>query len=303
MKILISGASGLVGSAATRVLRAEGNSVAQLVRPGRGRSQQPADVAWDPAKRQIDAAALEGFDAVIHLSGASIADGRWTEARKAELRSSRIESTRVLVDALAKLNRKPRVLVAASAVGFYGDGGDEILTEGSAPGTGFLADLSREWEAESMRAHSLGIRTVLLRSGVILDPRAGALPQMLRPFRFGAGGRYGSGKQWVSWIALEDEVAIIRAALADDRYAGPLNATAPDPVRNEEMTRVIAATLHRPAIFPAPAFALRLVLGEMADALLLASQRAVPERLLNLGFRFELPDFAQALRAVLSEHP
>jgi uncharacterized protein (TIGR01777 family) len=302
MKILISGASGLVGSAATKVLRAEGNTVAQLVRPGRDRSQQPGDVFWNPAKQQIDAAALDGFDAVIHLSGASIADGRWTEARKDELRSSRIDSTGLLVDALAKVNRKPRVLVAASAVGYYGDRGDEILTESSPPGAGFLADLAREWEAESARAQSLGIRTVLLRTGVVLDARGGALPQMLRPFRFGAGGRYGSGKQWLSWIALQDEVAIIRAALSEDRYAGPLNAAAPNPVRNQEMTRVIAATLNRPAIFPAPAFALRLALGEMADALLLASQRAVPERLLSLGFKFHLPDFAPALRAVLGEH-
>jgi uncharacterized protein len=297
MKILISGASGLVGNALVRTLRADGHSVARLVRPGSAASA--GDIPWDPMAATIDVSAMEGVEAVVHLSGASIAQGRWTPARQAILRSSRIDTTRVLVDALASLRQKPRVFVCASAIGYYGNRGDETLTESSAIGTDFIALLVRDWEAEATRAEADGIRTVLLRFGVILSGEGGALPQMLLPFKFGLGGRLGSGGQWMSWIALEDAVEIVRSAIEDDRLAGPLNVVAPNPLRNADFTRITAAVLHRPAIFAAPAFALRLALGEMADALLLVSQRVIPERLLAAGYSFQFAEFESALRTVL----
>ena len=249
--------------------------------------------------RTIDAAAMEGIDAAVLLSGASIAEGRWTPARKAELRSSRIDTTRVLVDALAKLQKKPRVLVCASAIGFYGDRGEEILTESSPSGTEFLALLVRDWEVEAARAETCGIRVARLRFGVILSRDGGALPMMLMPFKIGLGGRLGSGEQWMSWIALDDATAIVCAAISNEGFAGALNVVAPKPVRNVEFTRITASVLDRPAVFAAPAFALRLALGEMADALLLASQRVVPERLTQLGCQFRFPEFEPALRAIL----
>ncbi len=298
MRILISGASGLVGRALTRALCAEGHSVERLMRPGSAASA--GDVQWDPMAATIDLSAMEGADAVVHLSGASIAQGRWTPARKAILRSSRIDTTRVLVDALARLRQKPRVFVCASAIGCYGDRGDEILTESSAIGTDFLALLVRDWEAEAVRAETSGIRTVLLRFGVILSGEGGALPQMLRPFKFGLGGRLGSGQQWMSWIALEDAIGIVCSAITNDRLAGPLNLVAPNPLRNADFTRIAAAVLHRPAIFAAPKFALRVALGEMADALLLASQRVIPERSLATGYSFHFSEFESALRAILN---
>ncbi len=297
MKILISGASGLTGAALASALRVQGHTVARLVRPGSAASA--GDIAWDPMAATIDVAAMEGMDAVVHLSGASIAQGRWTAARKAVLRSSRIDTTRVLVDALASLRQKPRVFVCASAIGCYGNRGDEILTESSAIGTDFLALLVRDWEAEATRAEVSGIRTVLLRFGVILSGEGGALPQMLLPFRFGLGGRLGSGKQWMSWIELADAVGIICLAITDEHLAGPLNVVAPNPLRNAELTRIVRTVLHRPAIFAAPAFALRIALGEMADALLLASQRVIPERVLASGYSFRFSEFEPALRAVL----
>lgn len=299
MKILISGASGLVGKAFAAALHAEGHKVARLVRPGG--SAAAGDVRWDPMAASVDLSAMEGVDAVVHLSGASIAGGRWTPGRKAILRGSRIATTRVLVDALAHLGQKPRVFLCASATGYYGNRGDEILTESSGPGTDFLSLLARDWEAEALRAESSGIRTVLLRFGVVLSAQGGALPRMLLPFRLGVGGRFGSGTQWLSWITLEDSVEIMRSVIADERFAGPLNVVAPNPVRNAEFTRIVAEVLRRPAIFPAPAFALRAVLGEMADALLLASQRVQPERLLSMGHRFRFDDFSAALRAVLDQ--
>jgi len=297
MKILISGASGLMGKAVTNALREDGHSVARLVRPEGAASA--GDVRWDPLSAGADLSAIEGSDAVINLSGASIGDGRWTPARKAILRSSRVDITRVLIETLTRLHQKPCVFVSASATGYYGDRGDEILTEASGPGTDFLALLARDWEAEAMRAESIGVRTVLLRFGVILAAKGGALSRMLMPFRLGVGGRFGSGKQWMSWIALADAVEIVRAVISDERFAGPLNVVAPNPVRISEFTHIVAAALHRPAILPTPAFALRIVLGEMADALLLASQRAIPERLLAAGYTFRYEDFESALRAIL----
>jgi uncharacterized protein (TIGR01777 family) len=300
MKILISGASGFVGQALVSALRAEGHTVARMVRPGGEVS--PGDVSWDPMSATSDVSAMEGADAVVNLSGASIAGGRWTQERKATLRSSRIGCTRVLVDTLLQLQRKPRVFLSASATGYYGDRAGELLTEASSPGTDFLALLARDWEGEAVRAEHGGIRTVILRFGIILSAHGGALPKMLLPFKFGAGGRFGSGQQWMSWIGLEDSIGIIRAALTDERLSGPVNVVAPHPLQNLEFTRIVAAAVRRPAIFPAPAFALRLLLGEMAGPLLLASQRVVPERLLSLGYSFRCDDFASTLRALLPTH-
>ncbi|HEX4073923.1 MAG TPA: TIGR01777 family oxidoreductase [Candidatus Acidoferrales bacterium] len=299
MKILISGSSGLVGKTLAGVLRNEGHTVARLVRPGG--KLLPGDVSWDPMAATVDTAAMEGTDAVVHLSGASIADRRWTPARKAILRSSRIDTTRVLVDSLGNLRAKPAVLVCASATGYYGDRGDEILTESSSTGTDFVALLARDWEAEASRAELSGIRTAILRFGLVLSKDGGALPRMLLPFRLGLGGRFGTGNQWMSWIALEDTIAIVRSAIADARFSGAWNVVAPNPVRNAEFTRVLAGVLHRPALFPVPAFALRMILGEMADLLLLASQRVVPERLAAMQHPFRFEMLEAALRAVVAK--
>ncbi|MFZ0981132.1 MAG: TIGR01777 family oxidoreductase [Candidatus Acidiferrales bacterium] len=299
MKILISGSSGLVGKALSSALRTEGHTVARLVRPGGALSS--GDVSWDPMAATMDTAAIEGADAVVHLSGASIAGGRWTPGRKAVLRSSRIDTTRVLVDSLINLRTKPSVLVCASATGYYGNRGDEMLTESSSPGTDFLSLLARDWEEEAARAEMNGVRTATLRFGLILAADGGALPQMLLPFRLGLGGRFGTGAQWMPWIALEDVIAIARLAIADARVCGPWNVVAPSPVRNSEFTRILADVLHRPAIFPVPAFALRLALGEMAEPLLLASQRAVPARLLAMQHKFRFETLEPALRATLAK--
>lgn len=297
MKIIISGASGFVGQALVAALRAEGHAVARLVRPQGAFSA--GDIRWDPMSATADVSAMEGADAVVNLSGASIAGGRWTPARKAVLRSSRVGSTRVLVDAISRLQRKPRVFLSASATGYYGDRGNEILTEVGPYGTDFLALLARDWEAEALRAEHNGIRTVLLRFGIILSTRGGALPRMLLPFKLCVGGRFGSGKQWMSWITLEDSIGAVRAAIADERFSGPVNVVAPNPVQNVEFARIVAGALGRPAIFPAPAFALRLALGEMAGPLLLASQRVRPDRLASANFPFRFDDFGRALHALL----
>ena len=297
MKILISGSSGLIGTAATTALKSDGHNVVHLVRPGK--TTNPGDIQWDPMRATVDVAGLEGIDVVIHLSGAGIADGRWTEERKQLLRSSRIDTTRVLVDSLSRLKQKPRLLIVASAIGYYGSRGDEILTESSTTGTDFLALVCRDWEAEASRAAERGIRTVMLRSGVVLSGKGGALPKMLPPFKLGVGGRLGSGQQWMSWIAIEDVVGIIRHTIAKEQVSGPVNVVAPSPVRNEEFTRLLAGMLHRPAIFPAPAFVLRLAMAEMADAVLLSSDRVKPEQMLAAGYKFRFEILEPALRAAV----
>jgi uncharacterized protein len=299
MKVLISGSSGLVGAALTGSLRADGHSVCHLVRPG-GKAA-PGDVQWNPLRALLDAPAMEGFDAVVNLNGASIGGGRWTSKRKTILRGSRVDSTRVLVDALSHLRQPPRVFVCASATGYYGNRGDEVLKETSGCGNDFLATLCRAWEGEAARAASSGVRTVIARFGIILSTEGGALPRMLTPFKFGAGGRLGSGKQWMSWIALDDALRVLRAAIDDARWSGPVNVVSPEPVQNSDFTRVLASVLHRPAIFPAPALALRLALGEMADALLLASQRVQPECLQQYGFAFRYENLEAALHAELAK--
>jgi uncharacterized protein (TIGR01777 family) len=257
-------------------------------------------VAWDPATGELGGAGV-GADAVVNLAGASIAGGRWTAERMALLRTSRIDTTRALVGALAKMNARPSVLVSASAIGIYGDRGDETLTEESKPGTDFLADLAKEWEAEAIKAEALGIRVVLARFGIILAREGGALAKMLTPFKLGVGGRLGTGKQWMSWVTLEDVVAILRFAIESASVRGAINIVSPQPLQNAEFTTVLAKAVHRPALFPAPAFALRLALGEMADALLLSSQRVAPQALEKLGYRFLHADLTSALAAALAK--
>jgi len=303
MKILVSGSTGLMGSALVGGLKQAGHTVCRLVRPNTNaaaiRGSQGFDVRWNPATGELGAAAV-GADAVVNLAGASIAGGRWTAARKELLRSSRVDGTRALVSALAKMAVRPRVLVSASATGYYGSRGDELLDEASAAGSDFLSGIAKDWEAEARKAEALGIRVVLARCGVVLAKTGGALPQMMRPFRFGVGGRIGSGQQWMSWITLEDVVAALRFSLENGAVRGPVNFVSPQPVRNAEFTAALAKALHRPALFPAPAFALRLMLGEMADALLLASQRVVPRQLESLGYRFQHSDLQAALPVVLA---
>jgi hypothetical protein len=235
----------------------------------------------------------------VNLAGASIAGGRWTAERKVVLRSSRVETTQALVTALAKMNARPSVLVSASAIGYYGSRGDELLTEESAAGSDFLAGLAREWEGEALKAEALGIRVVRARLGIILGRDGGALAKMLLPFKLGAGGRIGKGQQWMSWVTLADTVGILRYAIENRAIRGALNVVAPQPVRNAEFTKELARALRRPAVFPAPAFVLRLAMGEMADALLLASQRVAPQRLVQLGYRFLHEDLTLALKSIL----
>jgi len=301
MKILVTGSSGLVGTALGSALARAGHTVCRLVRPqsaaGEGATEGFA-VAWNPGTGELGGAGV-GADAVVNLAGASIADGRWSKQRKELLRASRIDTTRALVNALAKMNARPSVLVSASAIGYYGDRRDETLTEESKPGADFLAGLAQEWEAEALKAEALGIRVVLARFGIILAREGGALPKMLTPFKLGVGGRLGSGNQWMSWVTLEEAVGILRFAVENATVRGAINVVSPQPLQNEEFTRVLAKAMHRPALFPAPAFALRLALGEMANALLLSSQRVAPRLLEKLGYRFLHPDLSAALKSLV----
>ena len=297
MRVLMTGASGSVGTALAAEMRATGATVNRFVRPGT--TAAAGDVAWNPETGEMDLAAAEGADVVVNLAGASIGGGRWTAKRKALLRSSRVDLTERLVAGLGRLKKPPAVLLSASAIGYYGDRGEESLTETSPSGQGFLATISKDWETAAMKAEQFGMRTVIARFGIVLAKNGGALPQMLTPFKMGVGGRIGSGKQWMSWVALDDVVGAIRFAIEDASVRGPVNVVAPNPARNADFTRVLARVLRRPAIFPAPAFALRLMLGEMADALLLSSQRVVPEKLTVGGFRFQFADLEAALRRAL----
>ncbi len=312
MKILVTGSTGLVGRSLVAALTRSGHSVCRLVRPGTNTNDDAGgfNVAWNPATGELGGAAV-GPDAVVNLAGASIGEGRWTEKRRGELRASRIESTRALVAALGRMNVKPSLFISASAIGFYGNRADEELTEESAAGNDFLAQLAQEWEFEAKKAEAWGTKVVLARFGIILAKSGGALSKMLAPFRLGAGGRLGSGKQWISWIALEDVIAIlqlclertpIQGAVEFAPISGALNVVAPVPVTNAEFTRALGKALHRPTIFPAPAFALRLALGrEMADALLLSSQRVLPKKLIGANYEFRFPTLELALKHILPD--
>lgn len=296
--IAVSGSAGLIGRPLVRLLVERGHDVRRLVRDRSWAA--PGDVYWNPATSELDVAALEGADAVVHLAGENIAGGRWTAARKAAIRDSRVRGTTLLCEGLAQLARPPRVLIAASAVGYYGDGGDAVLKEQSAAGTGFLADVTREWEAATQPASQAGVRVVNLRTGMVLARAGGALPRMLTPFKLGLGGRVGSGRQYMSWIALRDLLGAIEYLLFADDISGPVNAVAPTPVTNKEFTRTLGRVLRRPTILPLPAFAVRVLFGQMGRELLLASTRAVPQRLLTGGFSFGHPRLEEALRAELA---
>ncbi len=361
MRILISGSSGMVGTAATQLLIENGHTVSRLLRhksqgkiieerPVENRPAEasppeppqpeespaeaflgepaeetveapvevaveepinrdievpahpiPKDVRWDPDTNEFDAQAAEGAEAVVHLAGASIGGGRWTNSRKALLRSSRVEATRHLVGSLSALNAKPKIFVGVSAVGYYGNRGDEKLTDHSGPGADFLGQICKDWERESNRAAEFGARVAILRFGIILSTRGGALPRMLTPIKMFVGGKLGSGQQWMSWISLDDAAGVIRFALENESARGPINTVSPYPIRNVDFTKKAAQAVHRPAIFPAPAFALRLMLGEMADGLLLSSQRALPEKLQTLGYAFKDSDLGFTLARLISE--
>lgn len=298
MRILISGASGMIGSALARSARSESCEVVRLVRTPA--AEGPDAVTWNPSDvaNPLDPARLEGFDVVVHLSGANVAH-RWTPEFKQEIVTSRVNSTQALCNALAQVRNRPRVLLCASGSGIYGNRGDEILTEESAPGSGFLADLCRRWEEATRPASDARVRVVHLRCGIVLDPAHGALAAMLPPFRFGVGGWLGSGRQWMPWIVLDDVVRAILFLAARDDLAGPFNIGSPQPVRNRDFALALAHALRRPALFPVPRFVLRLGFAEFADEALLASQRMVPERLAHAGFALKHPEIESALRALL----
>lgn len=295
MRILVTGASGLIGGTLVPFLTTGGHEVVTLTR-GRPR---PGAVTWDPERGTIDRAALEGLDAVVHLAGENISTGRWTAAKKARIHDSRVHGTRALCEALAALQRPPKVLVAASAIGFYGNRGNDVVDEDSAPGGGFLADVCKEWEAATAPAAASGIRVVNMRFGVVLSGNGGALASMLTPFKLGAGGPIGGGEQYMSWIAVDDTADAILFALTTPALSGPVNAVAPTPVTNAEFARTLGAVLSRPAIVPMPAFAVRLLFGEMGDELLLSSTRVEPHRLRAAGFTFRFPALEPTLRFLL----
>ncbi len=285
-----------MGSALVSALLSHGHQVVPLVRS----SPKPGEVHWDPAAGKIDSTGLERSEAVVHLAGDPIAKGRWTAEKKARIRDSRVKGTQLLARTLAGLNRRPPVLVSASAIGWYGNRGEEILKEGSPPGTGFLAETGQEWERATESAAQAGIRVVFMRFGIILSPKGGALPMMLPPFKIGLGGVLGSGLQTMSWISIDDVVGAILHAIKNENLRGPVNTVSPNPVTNREFTRTLGRVLLRPTLFPVPVFAVRLLFGEMGDEALLASTRVVPDRLLASGYRFVHPDLEGALRYLLS---
>jgi uncharacterized protein (TIGR01777 family) len=297
MKILVSGSTGLIGSTFLPRLSQKGHSLSCLVRS----RSEAGGIYWNPMSGMLDAHALEGFDAVIHLAGESIATGRWTAAKKHRILESRVRGTKLLSDALSSVKRPPKVLVSASAIGFYGDRGDEILKETSMAGSGFLPEVCRQWENATSPASQKGIRVVNLRLGIVLSPKGGALAKMLLPFKMGLGGKIGSGKQYMSWIDLEDVLGAIEHILVNDSLRGPINITAPHAVTNAEFTVTLGRALRRPTLFPMPAFAARLAFGEMADALLLSSARVEPAVLNKSGYRYNYPDLESFLRHLLGQ--
>ena len=297
MKIVISGASGLIGTQLVTSLKSSGHEVVQLVR----RSAAAGQIMWDPKSGKLDPASLEGCDAVIHLSGAGIGDKRWSDAYRKEILDSRTATTLLLANTIASLQRKPSVFLSGSAIGIYGARGDEQLTETSAHGTGFLADVCKQWEAAAKPAIDAGVRTVFLRTGIVLSPKGGALKKLLPLFRLGVGGKFGNGKQWQSWISMDDEVASIIHLLTAN-VSGAVNLTAPQPVTNAEFTKVLARVVKRPAIVPVPTFAPKILLGgELADALLFTGQRVMPQALTASGYVFKHSTLESALRSLLTK--
>ena len=296
MKILVTGATGLVGSELVPFLSKHGHDVYRLTR---GKAHEAHDIIWDPAHNQLPKGRIEGTDVVVHLAGENIAGKRWNPAVKAELQRSRVEGTKLLCETISKLQTPPKTLICASAIGYYGDRGSELLNETSAKGSGFLSDLCRDWEAACEPARASGIRVVNLRIGVILSPKGGALSKMLTPFKLGGGGVVGSGNQYWSWIAIDDLIGIINFCIANEKIAGPVNATSPCPVTNYEFTKSLGSVLKRPTIVPMPGFVARIALGEMANELLLASARVMPNRLSESGYRFQYTSLEPALKHLL----
>ncbi len=298
LDIAITGSTGMIGRALTAFLQDGGHHVHPIVRT----PPRETEIGWRPDEGHIDRSRLEGLDAVIHLAGENIADRRWTPSQMTRIRTSRVAGTDLLARTLARLDRPPRTLLTASAIGYYGDSGDTPLDESADAGTGFLAELARDWEEAAAPAAEAGIRVVAMRTGVVLGPTGGALGKMLPIFRAGLAGRLGSGRQWMSWISLDDAVGAIHHLILSD-VSGPVNLVAPTPVTNAEFTRILARLLRRPALFPVPAPALRIVVGRMADEALLASTRVHPGRLLEQGYAFDHPTLLQALRHVLGYQP
>ena len=294
MKILITGASGLIGEALQKSFKEKGY---EMLLATRSEPKDDRHIQWnaDTGFRDEDLERLEGLDAVIHLAGENIAGFRWTEEKKKAIRDSRVFGTRSMIETFDKLKNKPKTFISGSAIGFYGDRGDDEMTESSPAGKTFLAEVCKEWEAESRRAEDLGIRTILLRTGIVLSKDGGALATMLTPFKFGVGGVIGDGKQWMSWISLDDVVGIINYALEHDNVRGAVNLTSPNPVTNEEFTKTLGSVLYRPTFLPLPEFAVHMVFGEMGDALLLDSTRVIPKRMKDAGYEFKYSELKTAL--------
>jgi len=297
MRILVTGATGLVGTALVPALEENGHEVLTVSRKA---AEGDHEVQWDPYEgfSEEEAEKLKGIDAVVHLAGESIAE-YWSEEKKQRLRDSRVKGTETLVNALKALEAPPKIFVSASAVGYYGSRGDEELTDNSEPGEGFLSDLCTDWEAASMKAEEFGARVVIPRIGIVLSKEGGALGKMITPFSFGVGGTVGEGDQWMSWIALPDLVRLIQFLINNSRVSGPINATSPNPVTNREFTKVLGKVLNRPTFIPVPGFGVKLLFGEMGERLLLEGSRVLPEKLIEAGFRFDFPELEAALRKVL----
>ena len=300
MKVLITGASGLVGGKLAAELESKGHEIFRL---SRSEPKSENDIQWDPYEgfEDEESSKLEGIDVVVHLAGENVAGGAWTQERKARIRDSRVKGTKTLVDALGRLDSSPATFVAASAIGFYGDRGNEIVTEESDAGEGFLPEVCVEWEAESKKAEAFADRVAIARIGIVLSPEGGALEKMLTPFRFGVGGTVGSGEQWMPWISIDDIVRVLVFAIENEELAGVFNATSPNPVQNKTFTEALANAVSRPAFIPVPGFGVKLLFGEMGETLLLEGARVIPRKLEQLGFKFEFPELDEAIRHVINE--